>query len=97
MAHFAKVENDLVTDVIVIDNEHENEGMNYINEVLGLPGEWVQTSYNGNIRKNFAGIGFTYDRTNDVFISQPPNVELPDGVVFVLDNDFQWITKEISA
>jgi len=36
------------------------------------PGEWIQTSYNGNIRKNFAGIGFTYDRERDAFIPPQP-------------------------
>lgn len=72
MAHFAKIENDIVTQVIVIDNSVEHLGQSWINNTLGLEGEWIQTSYNNNIRGNFAGIGYTYDRENDVFISPQP-------------------------
>ena len=69
MAHFAKIENGLVKQVIVIDNKFENEGQEYINNILDLEGVWIQTSYNNNIRANFAGIGYTYDEENDVFYS----------------------------
>lgn len=72
MAHFAKIENDLVTQVIVAEQDFVN----------GLDGEWVQTSYNTlggqhtqggtPLRGNFAGIGYTYDRTNDVFYPPSP-------------------------
>lgn len=72
MAHFAKIENDIVTQVIVIDNSVEHLGQTWINNTLGLEGEWIQTSYNNNIRANFAGNGYTYDRENDVFISPQP-------------------------
>ena len=72
MAHFAKIENDKVTQVIVVDNQYEEQGQVWINDVLGLDGEWIQTSYNENFRGNFAGIGYDYDRTNDVFISPQP-------------------------
>ena len=68
MAHFAKIEDGLVTNVVVVDNEHEIDGQAYLNS-LGLEGTWVQTSYNGNIRGKFAGIGDTYDSVADVFIS----------------------------
>ena len=59
MAHFAKIENGLVTQVVVVDNEHEAYGSEYLND-LGLIGEWVQTSYNANFGKKFAAIGDTY-------------------------------------
>jgi hypothetical protein len=68
MAHFAKVENGIVTNVVVVDNEHEAYGEEYLND-LGLDGTWVQTSYNGNFGGKFAGIGDTYDAKNKVFVS----------------------------
>jgi hypothetical protein len=74
MAHYAKVENSIVTQVIVAEPEF------FETFVDSSPGEWIKTSYNthggvhleGNtpLRKNFAGIGFTYDATRDAFI--PP-------------------------
>lgn len=76
MAHFAKLnENNMVTDVIVIDNdkllvdgiESEKTGKDYI-QSIGLEGKWIQTSYNGNFRNKFAGIGNFYDEQNDEFI-----------------------------
>jgi hypothetical protein len=78
MAHFAKIEEGIVTQVVVVDNEHEANGEAYLNS-LGLEGTWVQTSYNGNIRGKYAGIGDTYDSVADVFVS--PVVE----VVQVID------------
>lgn len=71
MAHFAKIVNGIVTEVVVVDNEHEANGNEYLNE-LGLIGEWVQTSYNGNIRHKFAGIGDIYDAEEDVFKPAKP-------------------------
>ncbi len=80
MAHFAKVENNIVKDVIVVNNdtlnnlefpESEPVGQEFIAS-LGIEGEWKQTSYNGNFRGNYAGIEFTYDEVNDVFISPKP-------------------------
>jgi len=71
MAHFAELdENNIVTRVLVTDNDFPNEGYDWLVENLG--GRWVQTSYNATIRKNFAGIGFSYDETRDAFI--PPKV-----------------------
>ena len=74
MAHFAHVVDTIVQQVIVIDNQYEDEGQDYINNVLGLNGTWIQTSYNNNIRANYAGIGYTYDEVNDVFYSPEPFV-----------------------
>lgn len=86
MAHFAKIENNIVTNVIVIDNAVENDGAIYIASTLKLEGEWIQTSYNGNIRGNYAGVGYTYDRTNDVFYAPQP---FPS---WVLNSQWQWET-----
>lgn len=75
MAHFAKVENGIVTQVIVIEKEVLDTGM------WGDPASWIQTSYNthggqhpdGNpLRKNFAGVGYTYDAQRDAFIPPKP-------------------------
>jgi len=78
MAHFAKLdETNYVTEVVVVNNselmdEHgqevEQKGIDFLLSLFG--GNWVQTSYNGRIRKNYAGIGFTYDASRDAFI--PP-------------------------
>lgn len=79
MAHFAQIdENNIVTQIIVvsdaelIDNgtESEAKGIAFCQSLFG--GEWKQTSYNGNFRKNYAGIGFTYDAQRDAFIPQKP-------------------------
>ena len=59
MAHFAKIENGIVTDVLVIDNAHETNGEEYLNSI-GIPGKWVQTSYSASFGKKFASIGDTY-------------------------------------
>jgi hypothetical protein len=80
MAHFAKIdENNLVTQVVVVDNndvldeqgnELESIGIQFCNNLLG--GDWKQTSYNNNIRYNYAGIGDTYDESRDAFIAPQP-------------------------
>jgi hypothetical protein len=85
MAHFAKIENDIVTNVIVIDNTYENDGALFINQTLRLSGEWIQTSYNNNFRANYAGVGYIYDRINDVFYPQQP---FPS---WVLNTKWQWV------
>ena len=82
MAHFAKLdENNKVIDVIVVSNdmmigldgkEKEENGINFLNSIYGFYPRWIQTSYNANFRKAFAGIGYTYDSENDGFISPSP-------------------------
>lgn len=62
MAHYAKIESGIVTEVIVAEQEH----------IDTLSGTWVQTSYNASIRKNYAGIGYTYDTDKDAFIAPKP-------------------------
>jgi len=67
MAHFAKIdENDIVTQVIVVEPDVIDSGL------FGDPQQWIQTSYNNNIRKWFAGIGYKYDREKDIFIPPKP-------------------------
>ena len=80
MAHFAEIdENNSVQRVIVVHNnelldengeEKEALGVAFCKNLLG--GTWLQTSYNKNMRKNFAGIGFTYDSVRDAFIPPKP-------------------------
>tara|TARA_R110002167_G_scaffold213693_1_gene418258 strand:+ start:1008 stop:1334 length:327 start_codon:yes stop_codon:yes gene_type:complete len=66
MAHFAKLNNNTVTEVIVAEQDFINSG------AVGDSFLWVQTSYNNNFRKNFAGVGYTYDKTRDAFIPPKP-------------------------
>lgn len=92
MAHFAQLDdNNVVLQVIVVSNqeildkegnESEAKGIVFCNELLG--GRWVQTSYNGTIRKNFAGIGYTYDEQLDAFVAQQPYPS------WVLDEHCKW-------
>ena len=80
MAHFAEInEQGIVQRVIVVDNndckdpegnESEAVGAAFCNTLLG--GIWKQTSYNGNTRKNYAGIGYTFDEEKDAFIPPKP-------------------------
>lgn len=108
MAHFAELdENNVVLQVIVINNnellddegqENEVKGVEFCNSLFGH-NNWIQTSYNNNMRKQFAGVGYTYDDVNDVFISpqlypswsldenydwQPPTA-MPDD-----DKKYEW-------
>jgi len=70
MSHWAEIdENNLVLRVIVGDNNLPDEGESFVNS---LGGTWIKTSYNGKIRGTFAGIGFTYDQTEDIFITPQP-------------------------
>jgi len=85
VAHFAKVENNVVDQVIVVANsdcggldfpESEPVGQAFIAS-LGIEGEWLQTSYNNNFRGTYAGIGFTYDEESDTFV-EPEVPEVPE-------------------
>jgi len=93
MAHFAQLdENNLVTQVIVVANEellldgveNETKGIEFCKSLLGENTRWVQTSYNGNIRKNYAGIGYTYDPVADHFFAPQPYPS------WTLDADAKW-------
>lgn len=71
MAHFAEIdENNTVLRIVVTDNDYPNEGYDWLVDAFG--GNWIQTSYNATIRKNFAGVGFTYDAERDAFIAPQP-------------------------
>ena len=80
MAHFAQIKDGVVTNVIVVNNsellvdgvEVESKGREFCHNLLG--GEWIQTSYNANLRKIYAGIGCTYDSVKDEFVSPIPFV-----------------------
>lgn len=113
MAHFAEIDgNNIVLRVVVVDNkdtstaqgvEKEYIGAAYLESLLG--GTWVQTSYNGKIRKNYAGVGFTFDQQRNAFIPPKPYpswvlneetclwqapVPMPtDGKMYVWDEDTQ--------
>lgn len=83
MSHFAELNDDnIVTRVLVGDNNAPNEGYDWFVENLG--GRWVQTSYNGNFRKQYAGIGFSYDLVADVFIAPQPYPS------WTLDESHDW-------
>ena len=102
MAHFAEIAIDnRVIQVIVVDNnellyengvEQEAKGTDFCRKLLG--GTWVQTSYNGNMRQNFAAVGYTYDPDLDVFVPPVPTSNDNDSndsndtvVVVFSDND----------
>ena len=82
MAHFAKLGvGNIVEQVIVVHNsvitdengiEQEKLGVDFINKLYNTRDVWKQTSYNGNFRKNYAGIGFQYDQQRDAFIPPKP-------------------------
>lgn len=85
MAHFAQIDADnIVIRVLVVPNEQEHRGQDFLANDLQLGGNWVQTSYNNNIRKQFAGEGMTFDSENDVFILPQP---FPS---WSLDENFDW-------
>jgi len=92
MAHFTELDsNNIVLRVLVVDNamlkdeqnnEQEQLGIDFLKSLFGADTIWKQTSYNGNIRKNYAGTGFTYDDTRDAFVSPKP-----EGEGWTLDED----------
>lgn len=93
MAHFAQIDaNNVVTQVIVVGNKDTADANGVEKEYIGaafcerlLGGTWKQTSYNGNIRKNYAGQGYTYDEQRDAFI--PPK---PFASWVLIEETCQW-------
>ena len=79
MSHFAKVVDGIVAQVIVAESDFIESG------AVGDPSDWVQTSYNNNFRKCFAGIGFHYDQVNDVFFPPKPYES------WSLNEAFDWV------
>jgi len=93
MAHFAKINSsnivervDVVNNDVIQDNgvESEQKGINFLKSLYGQDTNWVQTSYNHSFRNTFAGIGYTWDSVNEVFISPQP---FPS---WSLDANFKW-------
>ena len=93
MSHFAEInENNIVLRVLVGDNNDSAGDEGYQWFVNNLGGTWIKTSYNGKIRKNFAGIGYTYHELKDAFIAPKPE----DAIGFDEDS-CQWIVPEIQT
>jgi hypothetical protein len=100
MAHFARIdENNIVQQVIVVDNKDTADAFGVEKEYIGaafcerlLGGTWKQTSYNANFRKNYAGIGYTFDAARDAFI--PPK---PSDDATLDEATCQWIVPSIGA
>jgi len=103
MAHFAELDaNNIVLRVIVVDNdmildeqgqESELTGIAFCQSLFGADTRWVQTSYNGSIRKHYAGMGFTYDTQRNAFIAP-----MPDGDGWILDEaTCQWRNPEMES
>jgi hypothetical protein len=85
MSHWAEIDNNnVVLRVLVGDNNDPNgdEGYQWLIDNLG--GRWIKTSFNHRIRKQFAGIGFTYDQTADVFVQPRPYAS------WHLDSNYDW-------
>jgi hypothetical protein len=87
MAHVAELnENNQVLRVIVVHNDYEPNVETWATEWAG-GGVWKQTSYNSNIRKNFAGIGYTYDEVRDAFIPPKNNCHVEETLN---ENTCRW-------
>lgn len=93
MSHFAKIENGIVTQVIVAEQDFIDSGH------AGDSSLWVQTSFNANFRKNYAGIGYNYDEIRDAFIPPKPYIswvldeqtcQWKAPVVMPLDGNYIW-------
>jgi hypothetical protein len=111
MAHFAKIENNVVIQVVAVHNnellvdgvEVEQKGIEFCESLFG--GTWIQTSYNNNIRKQYAGVGYTYDSVKDEFVRpqpfpswsvdsnndwQPPTPQ-PEGYFYWDESSLSWL------
>lgn len=88
MAYFAQInDSNIVISVLAVPDSKEHRGQEFLANDLGLGGTWIQTSYNNRIRKNYAGIGYTYDATRDAFIPPKPT----DGDWQLDDETCQWV------
>jgi hypothetical protein len=86
MAHFARIENDMVREIVVLKNDviatpagndSETKGKKFLQGLLGADTEWVQTSYSGAFRGKYAGIGDLWDGTNFISSEPPPAEPVP--------------------
>lgn len=86
MAHFAEIDsNNIVQRVLVVPDDQEHRGQDFLANDLGLGGTWIQCSYNGKMRKHYPGPGFTYDAERDAFIAPQP---FPSWVL--LEDTCRW-------
>ena len=91
MSHWAEIDsNNKVLRVTVGDNNDPagDEGYQWLIDNLG--GTWIKTSYNGTIRKNYAGVGYTYDEVRDAFIAPEP-----DNATGFNEDTCRWIVPEV--
>lgn len=89
MAHFARIDADnKVVQILVVPDDQEHRGQDFLANDLALGGTWLQTSYNNRIRKQYAGIGYTYKPDADVFICPKP------APWFILNSEFDWVCPE---
>ena len=91
MSHWAEIDNtNTVIRVLVGDNNDPagDEGYQWLIDNLG--GTWIKTSYNGNIRKNYAGVGYTYDEVRDAFIAPEP-----DNATGFDEDTCRWIVPQV--
>jgi hypothetical protein len=73
MAHFAQIDdNNIVINVLVVPDEQQHRGNEYLSNDLGLGGRWIQTSYNNRTRNMFAGLGYIYNEDLDIFLPPKP-------------------------
>jgi hypothetical protein len=90
MSHWAEIDNNnIVLRILVGDNNSPDEGYQWIMDNLG--GTWIQTSYNGNVRYNYAGIGYSYDALADAFI--PPKPKCGHTELALDTNVYQWVCE----
>lgn len=103
MSHYAKIENGIVTEVIVAEQEFIDSG------AVGDPSSWIQTSYNATIRKNYAAIGYEYNSEIDAFIppkpyqswildidngAWKPPIDKPDGYFIWNEEQQTWVESQ---
>jgi hypothetical protein len=80
MAHFAEIDsNNVVLRVLVVADDQEHRGQEFLADNCSLGGTWIKTSFNANIRGKFAGVGDIYDEVNDEFYTPVPDVVLVDS------------------
>lgn len=85
MAHFAEIdENNTVLRILVVPDEQEHRGQDFLANDMQLGGTWVQCSYNNKLRKQYPGIGYKYHETGDVFIAPQPYPS------WSLDGNYDW-------
>ena len=118
MAHFAEIdESNIVTRVLVVNDADAADGQNFLANTLDLGGTWIQTSYNTSggvhatggtpFRKNYAGVGFTYDESRDAFYAPKPYTSwildeetcvwnAPTPMPVVEGKMFEWIEADLN-